>query len=87
MINSAEKRTELLLLLGRLLSIMSDEVEGELRQGLSWLDANSQELHRDVAQKTAPLQERLQDIKSAVASVYGISASETLHWDKVFFEV
>ena len=87
MINSSEKRAELLLLLGRLLSDMSEEVEGEMRKGLSWLDANSHELHREVAQKTAPLQELLQGIKSAVASMHGITASETRHWDKIFFEV
>ncbi|NJR43276.1 MAG: hypothetical protein HC767_12090 [Akkermansiaceae bacterium] len=84
--NSAD-RAELLLLLGRLLSHTSDEVAGELRKSLSWLDANSQELHREVCQKIAPLKERLEDIKTAAAAIYDVSAAEMQHWDKPFFEV
>lgn len=87
LITSSVDRAELLLLLGRLLSNMSDVVEGELRKSLSWLDANSQELHREVAQKARPLQQQLEDIKTAVACIYGTPEIEKQHWDKAFLEV
>jgi hypothetical protein len=84
--NSAD-RAELMLLIGRLLSNVYEEAEGELRSSLSWLETSNQELHREMSQKMKPLEQRLVDLKAAVADKYGVSASETRHWDKPFFEV
>jgi hypothetical protein len=84
--NSAD-HAELMLLIGRLLSIVSDNSDGELRMSLSWLEAHSQSLHRQVSEELAPLQQRLVDLKAAVMQTYGISAAESRHWDKPFFEV
>jgi hypothetical protein len=84
--NSAD-HNELMLQIGRLLSVASDEAEGDLRKSLSWLDVNSQALHEQVSQKMEPLQQRLVGLKAAVAQIYAVSAAEAHHWNKPFFEV
>lgn len=87
LVTSSKERDWLLVLIGRLVSNISDVAEGELRQTLTWLATNSQELHREIRQKVQPLQKQLDAIKSSIASMHRISAAETSHWDGLLHEV